>query len=75
MKQIIESFFSQIPEPVQVVLYGQYRDAAAACDSHPHLVAGLIEQLQLPPSCDGLRAQMTTVKEQLATALEQVAKA
>lgn len=71
MKAIITSFFDQIPPPVQLALFGQYRDVLAACDTHPHLVAGLVDQLQLPPSCDGLRAQMAAIKEALEAELSK----
>ena len=69
MKAIIDAAFAQLPQPVQIVLFGQYQDAIAACETHPQLVIGIVEKLRLPPEFDVARSQMATFRDGLIAAL------
>jgi hypothetical protein len=70
MKDTLHSFFNALPTvALKVHFYGFYRDALAACDTHPELVAPMLDALELPPTFDALRPQMTALKASLTQAV------
>lgn len=70
MKDTLNRFFNALPTvALKLHFFGFYRDALAACDTHPELVGPMLEALDLPPKFDALRPQMAALKASLTQAV------